>query len=421
MQFLYGDSSPSTLTTDWIDLLGKALDCFVAIFEAEQRMALGAARGRELEARAEQEVARLRALETAVARAIAGVIEGGSPDAPVTRCSDVISRSSSGAVNAADAELRAALGAELQRVEESAARERARACKAVEQLLLQHDLPGSELELRIEPRPGAGYNATLLGTTAYGVATVVEVDIPTGSLLARPLRVSDVSEALEIQVPKTAGWIRKESRLATEKLGRLVIQACSFSPRSQRVAARLEGGDEGYDFHRAAGAPPRAARIGGDPSPSEFELGEADARAVAAFLDKLAGAAHALIPNRKALARLEIDGIALDSHRQPSTLVGRLVEVMAPMVREIAARSGSPHELVLRRQLGDGRREERFVHRADLLAKLSSLPNVQRGVLAPFALGEIPEPPADERSQEISAGSIVEIPAPPPAPPVRVA
>src|SRR4051794_4359370 len=138
MQFLYGDSTPSSLAIDWIDLLGKALDCFVAIFEAEQRMALGAARARELEVRAEQEGVRLRELEAAVSRAIALVVEGGTPDAPVSRCSDAISRAATGAVGAADAEVRGALAAELQRIEESAARERARACKAVEQLLLHH-------------------------------------------------------------------------------------------------------------------------------------------------------------------------------------------------------------------------------------------------------------------------------------------
>jgi hypothetical protein len=411
MQFLYGDSTPSPLVTDWIDLLGKALDCFVSLFQAEQRMALGAARRRELETKAEQEAARLRELESVVARAIASMIEGASPDASINRCSDIISRAAGAAVTAAEAEVRGALGSEIQRIDESAARERARAVKAVEQLLLEHDLPGSDLELRIDPRPGGGYAATLRGSTSYGVASVIGLEVPAASLLARSLRVGDVVEGLEIQVPKTAGWIRKESRLSTEKLGRFLVCGCAVGARSKRVATRTDALDEGYDFHLSGdGSPARAVRISpGGAAPTEFELGEGDARAVAAFIDRLVASIQELAANRKALMQVEIDGEPFENHRLPSTLVARMVEVMAPAVREIAARSGSALELVLRRQLGDGRREERFVRRADLLAKLAPLPRIQRAVLAPFALGEIPDA-GEEGSVEISAGSIVELP-----------
>jgi hypothetical protein len=415
-QFLYGDSTPSPLVADFIALLTRGLDCFVAILQAEQRMALGVARRRELELAAGQEVTRLHELEGAVARTVTASMVGVSPDAPVSRCSDAISRAATAAVAAAEAEIQAGLSAQIQRIDESAAKERQRCTKAIEQLLLEQELPGSESELRLDHQAGGAYTARLHTTTPYGLTTTLELEVPGASLFARPLRVGEVAEGLELQVPKTAGWIRKESRLAKEKLGRLVIAACAFGARGHRVSTRVDSGDEGYDFVCSAdGKRVQASRVSPGAPPEEFDLVEEDAPTVAAFVEKLAAAAREPAPGRKRLVEGQLDGEPLDGVRYPSTLVQRLVEVMAPTVREIAARSGSAEELVLRRELGDGRREERFVRRADLLAKLSPLPGVHRGLFVPLELGEIPGGGngGDASVPEISAEAVVEMSPPP--------
>jgi hypothetical protein len=420
-QFLYGDSTPSALVTDFIALLNKGLDCFVAILQAELRMAQGAARRRELELAAGQEVVRLHELEGAVARALAAVTAGVSPDASIGRCSDVISRAATTAVGAIEAEVQGNLTGQIARIDESAAKERQRCAKALEQLLLEHDLPGSEVELRLEHEPTGGHVARLRTTAPYGLATLLELEVPATSWFARPLRVGEVAPGLEIQVPKTAGWIRKESRLANEKLGRLIIAGCAFGPKARRVSARAENADEGYDFVCAGGpegGTVQALRVSPATPPEEFDLAEEDARAIAGFVETLAGSARELAQVRKRLIEGKLDGEPLENVREPALLVQRLVEVMAPTVREIAARSG-PGELVLRRELGDGRREERFVRRADLLAKLAPLPASQRALFQPLDLGEIPGPPA-ERVEEVSDGAVLEIASSAPsAPTVR--
>jgi hypothetical protein len=411
-QFLYGDSTPSALVTDFIALLNKGLDCFVAILQAEQRMALGAARRRELELAAGDEVTRLHELEAAVSRTISASIAAVSPDGSVSRCSDAISRATNAAVAAAEAEIQAGLNAQILRIDESAAKERQRCTKALEQLVLEHELPGSDSELRLEHEAGGAYTARLHTTTPYGLVTTLALEIPGASLFCRPLRAGELVEGLEIQVPKTAGWIRKESRLAKEKLGRLMIAACAFGPRGHRISTRGDGADEGYDFACSAdGVKVQASRISPAAPAEEFELVEEDARAIAGLVQKLAAAAAQPTPARKHLIAGQLDGEPLDSVRTPSTLVQRLVEVMAPTIREIAVRSGSAQELVLRRELGDGRREERFVRRAELLAKLSPLPAVHRGLFAPLELGEIPG--TESTIQEISAEAVLELSPPP--------
>lgn len=411
MEFLYGDSTSSPLATDYVDLLRKAIDCCVALLQAEQRMGVGIARRRHLESRAEQDVLRLRELESTVTRSVGLVVEGATPDAPVARCSDVILRAVSSAVGASEGDVQAGLNAEIQRIEEAATKERGRCVKALEQLLLSHDLPNSERELRVDQKKDGGYTARLHATTPYGVVTALDLEIPAGTRFAQTVRVGDLAEGLEIQVPKAGGWLRKENRLATERLGRLIVTSCRATARGYQVSLRGEGIDEGYDFSCV----PRSARVHATrvapdlPSPVDFDLNDTDAKAVAAFIEKLAAAALELAPHRKTLALAQLDGEALELQRLPSLLVQRLVEVMAPTVREIAARSGSEQELIIRRLLGDGRREERFVRRSELLEKLEPLPAAARALFTPLALGAVPgKPPADEVSEEISAGYIME-------------
>jgi hypothetical protein len=90
MEFLYGDSTSSPLATDYVDLLRKAIDCCVAVLEAEHRMASAESQRRLQEARTEKDAARLRELEATVTRAVSLAIEGASAETPVAKCADAI-------------------------------------------------------------------------------------------------------------------------------------------------------------------------------------------------------------------------------------------------------------------------------------------------------------------------------------------
>ena len=63
---------------------------------------------------------------------------------------------------------------------------------------------------------------------------------------------------------------------------------------------------------------------------------------------------------------------------------------MAPIVQEIAARSQSPDELVLRRLLSGDRREEIFMSKSELKAKLEPLVNGSRSLFDPLWIQALP-------------------------------
>jgi hypothetical protein len=83
---------------------------------------------------------------------------------------------------------------------------------------------------------------------------------------------------------------------------------------------------------------------------------------------------------------------------------------------EIARRSGAPGELVLRRDVGDGRREEIYVTKAELWERLLVLPPERR--MAFTALGLTPpaappvEAPPSSHPVALEAMPLYEIPAP---------
>ena len=124
-------------------------------------------------------------------------------------------------------------------------------------------------------------------------------------------------------------------------------------------------------------------------------LVEIDSSKIRDLRDKMLATTTDLVRARRGLVEAALGDKPLAEARDPKVIVERLVAEMAPVVREIAKRSLAPTELVLKRQTGDGRREEIFVSRRDLQVKLRGLGAAARAVFAPLELGEAPaeDPP----------------------------
>jgi hypothetical protein len=93
-----------------------------------------------------------------------------------------------------------------------------------------------------------------------------------------------------------------------------------------------------------------------------------------------------LMDYREKLTRLELDGKDVFAEHLALEVVRRLVATLAPTVREIAQRSPSAEELSLKKENDDGRREEIYLKKDELLAKLQPLPASGREVFAPLGL-----------------------------------
>ena len=384
MTFLYGDSSPSALQVNFIEFLRDALDCSVQLLLAEGRMTEGRGAGRAREAEANTAIEGVQQLEAAVA-ATFKTLSSGSPDSPRGRCMAAILDAVDSLVKAEVANVRAGLAGAISQLEAQAARERQACNEALQALLIKHDLPESAVSQQLAVVGGTRYAGQVHLATPFGFEAMLETEIPSDSLFAQVVRVERVVDRLEVQAPEVGGWLHKEVKLRGQRLEKLFLTELSLAGSARALKLRTEpaGTGPGFDFVFRPETPRVTMtrieeRAAGAPVP--FELGEGDAARLAAFVDKLAAAAGQLNRHRKTLVSATFEGEPIGAADGLRQLVERVIGSIAPIVQEIAARSRSPGELVLRRLIGDDRREEIFVAKIDLKAKLEPLPADRRAL-----------------------------------------
>jgi hypothetical protein len=221
------------------------------------------------------------------------------------------------------------------------------------------------------------------------------------------------------------GWLTKEVKVKPQRLERHTATELTLDGPRTFLKLRIEAPVEtGFDVE-VVGPELRMTRVGpaDDASIGPFQIEEADAATVRSIVERLSVATQELANAR--LIDATFDGSPFKSAPSFVPIAVRLVEKLAPVVREIAKRSLTPTELVLRRALSDDRREEFFVTKATLREKYQVLPTTMRGLFQPLGFDAAPidskPPPASLRTErtEIRASQpSVPPPVPPPPPPV---
>jgi len=392
MSYLYGDSTPSQLEVNFVDFLRDCLDFGVAVALSTDGLRRQTQRGDVLRREARSDVDRLEKLGMGVELAVKSLsIDEG--DTPTARCALTIIRSTNDLVRSEIQAVNSTLETEEARLEVARAGERASCVKALEALLLRHDLPNSSARLILKARPNAPYAAQLRTATPLGIAATIEIEVPASDLFGHLIRVDRIFDRLEVQAPEVGGWLHKERKLRPQRLGKLHIIELDLGAKetSIKLRAAADGSGPGFDVLMSVEAPHvrlmRVEEREGSPDPA-FEVDDADAAKLLALLQKVEGPARALGAHRKALVQATLDERPLRDHDEPTVLVERLVQAIAPVVREIAERSPSATELVLKRLVGGGRREEIFVAKSELREKLERLPTALRALFDPLGLGD---------------------------------
>ncbi len=391
MPCLFGDATNSELEIDYLLLVRDVFDFAVEVLLASGRIDDLKAAMRSADQAAEIEKARLEAMHRRLTEALGPDADG--PDGPASRCAEAISRACRGAVDDEIRRLDVELARERDLSEKTARRERKQVERALEKLLLvPHPLPASDSELELVLSGELGYSATLRARSSYGVEVLLDYDIPEHNLFAAPVRVLQLSPSMEIHVPEERGWISKKIKPVRHKLGKHFIAGLRHGPSRIVLSLREEAaiGAAGFDLMLDADWPaprvvPVAAGVEADLADAH-QLDSDDEAVVRELLTTLVDAADAVRPHPSQLLEARLDGAPLVDADEVTTVVDRLLELMAPTVREIATHSPQDGELVLKRNLGGDRREEIYVSVEELLAKLEPLTPEQRECFRPLGI-----------------------------------
>jgi hypothetical protein len=364
------------------------MDFCVRSLLAQQRMSAHRERAAGLTRDGDVTVARLEKMFGVISTSIR-MLSAEEKDAAVESLGAAIDRAATDLARTEVSRVRAALSTEVAKLEVQATAERAEIVKALAALLLRHDLPETAVRTHLRLFGGTRYGARLLATTPFGMETVIELEVPSGHLFSSALRVDRVMERLEIQVPESNGRNRGDVKLRPYRFEKSYVAELAIGVTGSAVKLRdaPDVAAAGYDILFGDEQRVRIMRVGEREEQALTDVNESDASRLRSLCERLSAPAVELGKHRKALLEVTLDGQPLTEHEGPAILVERMIQHIAPIVREIARRSSSPDELVLRRLLAEDRREEIFISKAELMRKLEPVPATLRGLFEPLGLG----------------------------------
>jgi hypothetical protein len=385
-EYVYGDSTPFPYDIDFIRTIDDAVNCCVALLEAETLILEAQDSATMAEQLRQQERVKLVHLANAVRDAILEE-RGVSGSTRVSKTGAKLLEGTRAIVEAQIASLEAETQGSVTRARKEIESARAEVHLALEQFLSVHDAPKTEVELCVVSND-AGAAAVVTTTSSFGFQASFDVPIAHDHAWSGPRRVRELCEETIINVPKKVGWIKKRIEPRPLKLDALFIR--SFVARADRgkitFSKRLKNPETCEIEIDLRGEKPRAFYREIDEAGKAGEAFELtpDDRTIALRLWKyVAASSEDLKKNRRAMKLCTFDGRPI-LEVSPETLCRRLVAALAPIVAEIAHRSGATGELQLRRSLGAWERHENFITTEELVGRTYDLPVAARRILDPL-------------------------------------
>jgi hypothetical protein len=408
--YLFGDSTPSPLETDFIAFLRDVFDFGAQVLQCDGRISEAMGRVTTLSEETDREIEAAEAFAVDVSRALE-TADVGTHESIAARCAVRIRQGVEELVQSESEAARASVSTAKSRAAQTAAAERDACFKALERLLLHHTLPESLSKTRLRIEGGSRYEAHLSGLVPYGLEWTLSLAIPEGHALSSILRVERVVPRLEVEAPEEAGWIHKEVKIRPQRFDRLYVSEVALD--SERTAIKLraepDGTGAGFDIslkHETGRMQLARVSDGGASPDAPYDVTGEDVAKLRSFHNALIAMVREIAGHKKSLVKSMLDETPMQQVDSPRELVDRLIANIAPTVHEIARRSLAPGELVLKRLLSDSRREEIFVSTAELQEKLRSLSATARKAFEPLGLSNhrpsarAPAPATAERTPE---------------------
>jgi hypothetical protein len=193
-----------------------------------------------------------------------------------------------------------------------------------------------------------------------------------------PIRVEQLCEGVIVHMMKKG--VFGKAKPAPIDLGKYVVVAFERNAHESIVTLKENPNKsaQGLRFAVTDGGATwvsitAAGDADGDPNPLDIE----DVAPVRQLAEKANATLKDLI-HRRTLVDLSLGNTALADLEEPRIVPLELLAQLTPLARTIREKSRMSGELILKRDIGDGRREELFVPRATLTAQFARLPNEYR-------------------------------------------
>jgi hypothetical protein len=397
--YRYGDGTPFPLDENFIETLTTAVEtctnAFVPLSELDQRRE----RAREVRREAEKEIGRLSDLEATV---IGSLLAFAPSDTKKPSLTQQVSQKITAGVKTAVGEARRQVESRVVAMEAQAAPKTASdaVLKALRPFFEEHQLPNAKWIMSWDVR-GAEPSANAVATAGRIAASFSLVPDP----FRAPIRVEQLSEGVVVHMMKRG--VFGKSKPAPIDLGKYVMVAFERNVHEAIVTLKENPNKSAQGLRFAVtevGATWVSITAAGDADGDPNPLDPDDVAPVRALADRAFAALRDLL-HRRALVELTLGTTQMADLEEPRIIPLELLAQLTPLARTIREKSRMTGELILKRDIGDGRREELFVPRSTLAAQFARLPHEYRRPFEDMGITQEETSPA------------IQLPPRPPAPP----
>ncbi|HEY0985609.1 MAG TPA: hypothetical protein VGD80_01105 [Kofleriaceae bacterium] len=366
--YRYGDGSPFPLDENFIETLTTAVEtctnAFVPLTELDGRRE----KAREVRREADKELSRLADLEATVIGSLVPFVPADNKKPSLTQ---QVSQKLTVGVKTAVTEARRQVEGRVAQTEALAAARTAAdgVIKALRPFFEEQQLPNAKWIMSWDVR-GAEPSANAVATAGRISASFALAPDP----YRAPIRVEQLCEGVVVHMMKKG--VFGKAKPAPIDLGKYVVVAFERNAHETMVALKENANKSAQGLRFAVtevGATWVSITAAGDADGEANPLDPEDVRPVRALAEKANAALKDLLL-RRTLVDLSLGTTALADLEEPRIIPLELLAQLTPLARTIREKSRASGELILKRDIGDGRREELFVPRATLAAQFARLP-----------------------------------------------
>ncbi|HNS97753.1 MAG TPA: hypothetical protein PKL73_12455 [Polyangiaceae bacterium] len=221
------------------------------------------------------------------------------------------------------------------------------------------------------------------------VATYSAVPVA-GSVWQGPVRLASLVQDLDLQLGTRKSWITGSVAKSAVSLDDFIVGGFELADESAeiRLRKRVDQADS-FQFNISRQGEKllvQVERKGEAEADAMLDLDEGERLRIEKLWQMLRQSVRNTVRSRGGLLSVTMDGEDLWVGRGVRVFFNRIVEHLAPTVTQIIQHSPNPAELSMKIENEEGRREEVYVRRQSLMAKIESLDDDGRSVFSPFGL-----------------------------------
>ncbi|HEX4422926.1 MAG TPA: hypothetical protein VH165_33650 [Kofleriaceae bacterium] len=370
--YRYGDGTPFPLDENFIETLTTAVEtctnAFIPLTELDARRE----KAKEVRREADKEIGRLGDLEATVIGSLVPFLPADNKKPSLTQ---QVSQKISAGIKTAVAEARRQVEGRVAQTEAAAAPKTSSdaVMKALKPFFEEQQLPNAKWIMSWDVR-GAEPSANAVATAGRISASFSLAPDP----YRTPIRVEQLAEGVVVHMMKKG--VFGKAKPAPIDLGKYVMVAFERNAHESIVTLKENPNKSAQGLRFAVtevGASWVSITAAGDADGEPNPLDSEDVAPIRQLAERANATLKDLI-TRRALVDLSLGASAMMDLEEPRIVPLELLAQLTPLARSIREKSRTTGELVLKRDIGDGRREELFVPRATLAGQFARLPNEYR-------------------------------------------